>query len=296
MKQNDTQEMMLHFNDRTALQYLRSGDTIPSIRDLEGIILIEHTNGVADNVSLNFPEVRAITDETVSEKSEPNPGDIEDNNEENSDSIAIIEKEYLTGINDMISPEQLEPKDSDFRTETGNVEVNNDVLDTSESTEENDHDPLSLEINGETADELHSKYDLTNLESKAEQNVIDAELKALPKAKKSKKKSIKNKKNKYKLAEFSGISPFSKWLLTFKKADIDKKIKKEEKLAKRKAIEATANKSIEKSAAIISESLADLLASQGHFDDAKKMYEQLMMKYPEKSSYFAAKINQNIKY
>ncbi len=296
MKQNDTQELMLHFNDRTALQYLRSGDTIPSIRDLDGIILVEHTKELADNVSMNYPEKPETLNEKVLEKPEPKPDDVEEIDEQDSDSKVILENEYPAGINDILSNELLDQKDSDIRAEIGNMDDNNDVSDSSIATEVNEHSPLSLEINDETAEEQGSKDDLANIESKAEQNIIDAEMKALPKAKKSKKKSAKSKKNKYKLAEFSGISPFSKWLLTFKKADIDKKIKKEEKLAKRKAIEATANKSIEKSAAIISEPLADLLASQGHFDDAKKMYEQLMMKYPEKSSYFAAKINQNIKY
>ena len=56
-----------------------------------------------------------------------------------------------------------------------------------------------------------------------------------------------------------------------------------------------ARKSITKSNTIVSEPLAEILAIQGHLDDAKKMYEQLMMKYPEKSSYFAAKINLLIK-
>lgn len=41
---------------------------------------------------------------------------------------------------------------------------------------------------------------------------------------------------------------------------------------------------------IASETLADLLASQGHTEQANEMYRQLSMKYPEKSSYFASKI------
>lgn len=40
----------------------------------------------------------------------------------------------------------------------------------------------------------------------------------------------------------------------------------------------------------VSETFADLLASQGHLDKAVSMYMQLMEKYPEKSSFFAAKI------
>ena len=40
----------------------------------------------------------------------------------------------------------------------------------------------------------------------------------------------------------------------------------------------------------ISETFADLLASQGYKDQAIDMYTRLMAKYPEKSSFFAAKI------
>lgn len=40
----------------------------------------------------------------------------------------------------------------------------------------------------------------------------------------------------------------------------------------------------------ISETFADLLASQGHMRQAIDMYTRLMEKYPEKSSFFAAKI------
>lgn len=40
----------------------------------------------------------------------------------------------------------------------------------------------------------------------------------------------------------------------------------------------------------ISETFADLLAAQGHKERAIEMYRRLMKKYPEKSSFFAAKI------
>ena len=103
------------------------------------------------------------------------------------------------------------------------------------------------------------------------------------------------KKKKFKLQEFGGISDYAKWLMSFKEDDIDQKIKKEEKAAKKRKLEESARKSITKSNTIVSEPLAEILAIQGHLDDAKKMYEQLMMKYPEKSSYFAAKINLLIK-
>ena len=104
-------------------------------------------------------------------------------------------------------------------------------------------------------------------------------------------KSKKGKKKKFKLREFSGISEYAIWLISLKGINIEKKIAKEEKAAKKRALEENAMKSVTKSVNIISESLAEILANQGHLDDAKKMYEQLMQKYPEKSVYFAAKIN-----
>lgn len=43
---------------------------------------------------------------------------------------------------------------------------------------------------------------------------------------------------------------------------------------------------------IFSETLADLLASQGHFRQAIQMYEKMRLIYPEKSRFFAAKIEE----
>ena len=45
---------------------------------------------------------------------------------------------------------------------------------------------------------------------------------------------------------------------------------------------------------ILSEPLANIMAAQGHTKKAKKMYKQLGLIFPEKSGYFAAKI-ENLK-
>ncbi len=44
---------------------------------------------------------------------------------------------------------------------------------------------------------------------------------------------------------------------------------------------------------IVSETLADLLADQGHIEEANEMYRQLGVKYPKKSSYFASKLKKS---
>ncbi len=103
------------------------------------------------------------------------------------------------------------------------------------------------------------------------------------------KKGKKSKK--FKLVDHSGISSYHQWLLSLRDADFEKRMQKQEEKAKQKRIEAEARKSVTKSDEIISESLAEILASQGHIDQAKKMYGQLMMKYPQKSIYFASKID-----
>lgn len=58
--------------------------------------------------------------------------------------------------------------------------------------------------------------------------------------------------------------------------------------------EEAAKKSLEENDGILSETLARLVAAQGKKDKAIKIYQQLMLKNPQKSSYFAAQIEKLI--
>ena len=53
-----------------------------------------------------------------------------------------------------------------------------------------------------------------------------------------------------------------------------------------------AAKSVSEDSSIATETLAGILARQGHFDKAIKMYEKLSLQFPEKSDTFAAKIKE----
>ena len=112
----------------------------------------------------------------------------------------------------------------------------------------------------------------------------------IEKTKKRKKTRRKYKHRSFSLRDFSQLSPYNLWLLSFDVAHLDKKVEKSEEKRKKKMFKKSIQKSVEKAPDIVTEPLADLLAKQGHFDEAKKMYTHLMHKYPEKFIYFAAKI------
>jgi hypothetical protein len=112
-------------------------------------------------------------------------------------------------------------------------------------------------------------------------------------ASKKKKKSKKMKSEKFRMKELNGLSEYGQWLLSISGKNIPgEKRRRKEKHAE--VIESV-KKSVQKSDQIISEPLAQILASQGHISEAVKMYNQLMLKFPEKSVYFAAKIEELLK-
>ncbi len=67
----------------------------------------------------------------------------------------------------------------------------------------------------------------------------------------------------------------------------------DEKKKKKKSLpepERIARQSLQTPADVVSEPLAQVLEKQGHYEQAIIMYERLRLKYPEKSNFFAAKI------
>lgn len=129
-----------------------------------------------------------------------------------------------------------------------------------------------------------------------------------PKEKEKKKTAKKKKKKSTSMVMVSSeTSAYTQWLLSLRMANsgdipyIDwsenserelKKKPKKQRLKKDAKIRAMAERSVQEREEIVSEALADLLLAQGHNKKAKKMYKQLSLIFPEKSSFFAAKIDQ----
>jgi len=64
------------------------------------------------------------------------------------------------------------------------------------------------------------------------------------------------------------------------------------KKKQKNAIVAFAERSLKENENVASETLAELLATQERYDKAIQMYERLSLIFPEKSSFFAGKIEQ----
>lgn len=88
---------------------------------------------------------------------------------------------------------------------------------------------------------------------------------------------------------------FSNWLVALKPmkgSNIRQMDKIKSKHSKKSKVEASAEKSIKKNTHMVSEPLAQLLAAQGHNLEAIEMYKRLILNIPEKSAYFAARIEE----
>ena len=161
------------------------------------------------------------------------------------------------------------------------------------------------------------KQDVVKSKKKSKKNKTEKKVKSPTKVVKTSK------------IDLSDISDYTKWLLSFSEgkendscnnmnihnsvsdtsgvehiinsAKKKKSVKQKEKSKKVKAKKKSKSKkqsktdrSLESNEEIISELWADLLSKQGHIKKARKMYLKLSLKYPEKSTYFAGKL-ENLK-
>ncbi|HMS69157.1 MAG TPA: hypothetical protein PKD18_13510 [Saprospiraceae bacterium] len=107
------------------------------------------------------------------------------------------------------------------------------------------------------------------------------------------KKKLKKKDLKFIVQPDETTSDFNSWLKNFKPikgGHLHTLSKIEKKMDTKSSVLFSAEQSVKKSNQMVSEPLAKLLASQGHNDQAIEMYNRLILKFPEKSAYFATQI------
>lgn len=113
-----------------------------------------------------------------------------------------------------------------------------------------------------------------------EQPIVE-EKKAVKKTTSSKKQKKTDKKDTTEVSDpVANISPFLKWLKSKPGSEYVHPYDENQE----------SDPQILEQEEVISETLADLLASQGYKERAIAMYSRLMQKFPEKSRFFAAKI------
>lgn len=114
-----------------------------------------------------------------------------------------------------------------------------------------------------------------------------------------KKEDISNtaKKKKKKKKKRSNVENEGSRLIKAIKARQEQQQKEETKmmLVRKRKVIALAERSLRENEEIVSETLAKILVIQGKKDKAAHMYRQLMLKFPKKSSFFAAEIEKILK-
>lgn len=211
---------------------------------------------------------------------------------------------FLNRLDDVVSPKASTPEmdpmlkkenyEKPIAEDAEFLDVTDDI--TEEIIEEVESDDVIENEQSETSAIPEQIPTLEENNSLDEEEDYSAEMIVVDNLDKKKKK--KGKKNKYKSkyrwssqtnADYTmeGLDPFTDWINSIDGVEITPVESKPEKKKKKKKQHF---KSLESKPEIASEALAVLLTNQGHYEDAIAMYQQLSLKNPEKSSFFAAKI------
>ena len=208
-------------------------------------------------------ETTTSVDETVRmSKKENMPSDQDQEPEQDKAKADDVQEEVTTDLDDVSS--EVEHPESQ--------ELSGERIDSEEKDEVETKKPMSKEQKAEIVDTILKEHEselsgFTKWLIKQERGVDLAEEKSGSKSDKKKKKRSDQKKKK-------------------------KKKKKKAKSKKKNKLQKLIEYSIVEDEEAVTETYADLLAAQGHIDKAVELYSKLQLKFPEKSGYFARKIDE----
>jgi hypothetical protein len=197
------------------------------------------------------------------------------------------ESEIIT-LEDKPSSQNLASREQHFEI----IEEAIESIDVFQIDEQSMNEILDLKNEAEDIVDLQEDNEEKSNNLAVEKENFDHNMIKPDKKKRKKKKEKKKAKNASALIAMD-MPAYVQWLLSLeplleaehvkKKSGKKKKKNKEHKLAK---------SSVTKKKLVISEPLAELLLAQGHVNESIEMYKQLSLVFPEKNTYFAAKISE----
>lgn len=254
-------------------------DTKDATQEEDNTVLIDDT-ATSDQI------FEAVDNEAIVSDSVDNMSTIE---ESTINADGLIEDK-----NDVVLPEAPIDEDSILVPNEVTEDINDQVVMTEEKSEQEvieaseSHNEATQES---TEDE---RFTITELMQGVEE--VSEEPNKKRKLKQRQKKILK--KNILFFKELPELNSFNKWLIQQKPMEegnlvkLLKLSKKAKKLDKKRQLNEGIEASIQKNDKLVSEVLAKILASQGHYVEAIEMYKQLILNIPEKSDTFAHEIDE----
>ena len=245
-----------------------------------------------DETEIMVEEIAEITEAPIPIKVEENVVEVEEAEEEITEKQKDKGRKKKSSKTELDEKELIEPKDLNLVGDLSAFILPDKPVKSKEN----------LLITAEEPEDKKKKKKKKNKKSKGKKKQKEKVKKSGPSKKKSKKIKDKVKKQSKLSKERSkgkkksvnldtDLSDFSSWLLAHSDQSNIQPMERNGGKSKPSSKKKKKNKKkVKKDKSLVSEPLADLLASQGHSDLAIEMYEKLSLIFPEKNAFFAAKI------